>query len=571
MGSDDFIDLESSCPNNNNGDYDDDDKGSESRDAKTDSPSRLFSMKEDPLGTENVEVFTGNGERGDDPNVLDMDLEDDLVQRQTILYERVEIVGSPIMEQLKGEGEQNKETVRAATLNNSTSNNNVIDESPIAGVKRARMTYIEKQPSVRVIYNSLARESKRKLMGLMQQWSQWQAKHQLSSSESEDVPLEDGEETYFPALHVDSKKSSVVTFWVDKQARQDVDKDKVKFEADVPLYDREYTLGSTSVDGSSGPEGIEALGASRCFNCGSYSHSLRDCPKPRDNIAISNARKMHTSKRNPTAGNHAQVRYYQKAPGKFDNLQAGVLGAETRECLGIGEYDPPPWFHRMREMGYPPGYLDVDDEDQPSGITIYADEETKEEYEDGELPERSEPEPPQRKMTVKFPGINAPLLENADHHRWAAPSTGSGSNPVRNRVHHRLDHSSDHHGWNFQEQRWPSDLRVNGAPDTEHVFSSSYPGYSPRYSPYNYNPIPRSPDLGRSLSDRGWRSPLHYETSPAHSPHSPHPYPSATHSPKDHHWSHDHWSNKSSYGRIPDSASQKAQDRHDHRGSHHRR
>lgn len=216
-------------------------------------------------------------------------------------------------------------------------------------------------------------------------------------------------------------------------------------------------------------------------------------------------------------------------------------------------------------------FADVDDEDQPSGITIYADEETKEEYEDGELPERSEPEPPQRKMTVKFPGINAPILENADHHRWAAPSAGSGSNAVRNRVHHRLDHSSDHHGWNFQEQRWPSDLRVNGAPDTEHVLSSSYPGYSPRYSPYNYNPIPRSPDLGRSLSDRGWRSPLHYETSPAHSPRSPYPYPSATHSPKDHHWSHDQWSNKSSYGRIPDSASQKALDRHDHRGSHHRR
>lgn len=134
MGSDDFIDLESSCPNNNNSDYDDDDEGSESRDAKTDSPSRLFSMKEDPLGTENVEVFTGNGEGGDDPNVLDMDLEDDLVQRQTILYERIDIVGSPIVEQLKGEGEQNKDTVRAATLNNSTSNNNVIDESRILSV-----------------------------------------------------------------------------------------------------------------------------------------------------------------------------------------------------------------------------------------------------------------------------------------------------------------------------------------------------------------------------------------------------------------------------------------------------
>lgn len=80
---------------------------------------------------------------------------------------------------------------------------------------------------------------------------------------------------------------------------------------------------------------IETLEASRCFNCGSYSHSLKECPKPRDNVAINNARKMHnSSKRNPT--DRAQVRYYQKTPGKFDDLCAGVLGAETRECLGIG-------------------------------------------------------------------------------------------------------------------------------------------------------------------------------------------------------------------------------------------
>ncbi|KAL3646097.1 hypothetical protein CASFOL_011282 [Castilleja foliolosa] len=35
------------------------------------------------------------------------------------------------------------------------------------------------------------------------------------------------------------------------------------------------------------------------------------------------------------------------------------------------ELDPPPWLNRMREMGYPPGYLDVGAEDQPSGITIF--------------------------------------------------------------------------------------------------------------------------------------------------------------------------------------------------------
>jgi hypothetical protein len=75
---------------------------------------------------------------------------------------------------------------------------------------------------------------------------------------------------------------------------------------------------------------------SRCFNCGSYSHALKDCPKPRDNFAISNARKQHNLKRNQSNVNRVQNRYYQKTPGKFDDLKAGVLGPETRQCLGIG-------------------------------------------------------------------------------------------------------------------------------------------------------------------------------------------------------------------------------------------
>lgn len=47
------------------------------------------------------------------------------------------------------------------------------------------------------------------------------------------------------------------SFWVDNQARQDVDKDKDQFEAEVPIYNREFTLGSSSADGSSGFEGYK--------------------------------------------------------------------------------------------------------------------------------------------------------------------------------------------------------------------------------------------------------------------------------------------------------------------------
>lgn len=81
---------------------------------------------------------------------------------------------------------------------------------------------------------------------------------------------------------------------------------------------------------------IEALEASRCFNCGSYSHSLKECPKPRDNATISNARKQHSAKRSSAAGSRVQNRYYQRTRGKFDDLKPGVLGPETRESLGIG-------------------------------------------------------------------------------------------------------------------------------------------------------------------------------------------------------------------------------------------
>jgi zinc finger CCHC domain-containing protein 8 len=78
---------------------------------------------------------------------------------------------------------------------------------------------------------------------------------------------------------------------------------------------------------------------SRCFNCGSYGHALKDCPKPRDNAAISNARKQHNLKRNQSSSSRVQNRYYQKTPGKYDDLIAGVLGPETRECLGVGVSD----------------------------------------------------------------------------------------------------------------------------------------------------------------------------------------------------------------------------------------
>lgn len=79
---------------------------------------------------------------------------------------------------------------------------------------------------------------------------------------------------------------------------------------------------------------FERSEASRCFNCSSYSHSLRECPKARDNAAISNARNLHSAMKTHNNNANGQTRYFLSS-GKFGDLKAGVLESETRECLGI--------------------------------------------------------------------------------------------------------------------------------------------------------------------------------------------------------------------------------------------
>ncbi|PIA39526.1 hypothetical protein AQUCO_02600170v1 [Aquilegia coerulea] len=379
------------------------------------------------------------------------------------------------------------------------SNHNV-DERSILGVKRARMTYVDQEASVHVEYKSLTRASKRKLEELLQHWSQWHSQQKFPTDDSKE-PLESGEQTVFPALYFGLEKASSVSFWMDNQTTKEQNQ-FIPLDGDsVPMYDRGFALGLTTDDGSANMEGgVETREASRCFNCGSYSHALRDCRKPRDNAAVDNARKQHNSKRNQTAGPRNPPRYYQDSPGgKYDGIKPGVLGSETRQLLGLGELDPPPWLHRMREIGYPVGYLDY--EDQPSGITIYADEKTKDGEEDGEILDTNNPEP-KKKMTVEFPGINAPIPENADERRWARLPEASSFDSFRNRTHPR----------DYGDSRRSRDYRDDGPPGVD---SPRYTGYdaSDSYSPRGI-PIPNS---GRS-SDRGRWNPLVHDDSPSNSP-----------------------------------------------------
>lgn len=132
------------------------------------------------------------------------------------------------------------------------------------------------------------------------------------------------------------------------------------------------------------------------------------------------------------------------------------------------------------------------EEDHLSGITIFDEEETepqeeeKEEgevkAEDGEILEVASSSEPQMKMTVEFPGINAPIPENADVWLW------------QQRKNTAQGYSHDH--------QYRS---VMGPPGVE--LSSSYP---PRYGGgIRYNHVfgsrPQSP--GSELERRYYYSP----------------------------------------------------------------
>ncbi|XP_025014350.1 uncharacterized protein LOC8277324 isoform X1 [Ricinus communis] len=407
------------------------------------------------------------------------------------------------------------------TQNESLIQNHMMKGGHVSGVKRARIAYNEQQPSVHVTYNSLTRASKRKLEELLQQWSEWHVQRGSSSQDLNEV-LESGEETYFPALCVGTEKSSAVSFWIENQTKKQLNNDLISSDSDsVPLYDRGFAIGLTSTDGPSNVEGgLEIVNeAARCFNCGSYSHALKECPKPRNNAAVNNARKQHKSKRNQNAGSRNGTRYYQSSSGgKYEGLKPGSLDAETRRLLGLGELDPPPWLNRMRELGYPPGYLDPDDEDQPSGIIIFADGDIKDEQEDGEIIETENPDPP-RKMAVEFPGINAPIPENADERLW---ETGPSSyNSFRNRPFRKSDHSSETISrWHHHEQRGSRDSIDEGPPGVDPVFSPS--SFPPRYGNYDSSYSSDSlrgstASLPRSRSEKGRRSPVVYEDFASHS------------------------------------------------------
>ncbi|XP_061116245.1 zinc finger CCHC domain-containing protein 8 [Conger conger] len=118
-----------------------------------------------------------------------------------------------------------------------------------------------------------------------------------------------------------------------------------------------------------------------CFNCGAEDHQLRDCPKPKDMVRINEKRKEFSGGSNQS--NQSNQRYHaEEVEERFGKYKPGIVSEELLEALGVTERTLPPFIYRMRQLGYPPGWL-KEAELESSGLALYDGKVSS----DGEIPE----------------------------------------------------------------------------------------------------------------------------------------------------------------------------------------
>ncbi|XP_073442134.1 zinc finger CCHC domain-containing protein 8-like isoform X3 [Dendrobates tinctorius] len=143
-----------------------------------------------------------------------------------------------------------------------------------------------------------------------------------------------------------------------------------------------------------------------CFNCGSEEHQLRDCQKPRDPAHIDMKRKAFRDSCAESGNQNYQQRYHvEEVAERFGKFKPGNISEELQEALGISDRHLPPFIYRMRQLGYPPGWL-KDAELENSGLALYDGKDSS----DGDIVEEAMPKKNQVSYDVSklisFPGFN---------------------------------------------------------------------------------------------------------------------------------------------------------------------
>ncbi|NXP50872.1 ZCHC8 protein, partial [Heliornis fulica] len=108
-----------------------------------------------------------------------------------------------------------------------------------------------------------------------------------------------------------------------------------------------------------------------CFNCGSEDHQMKDCPKPRNAARINEKRKEFMEACGEASSQNFQQRYHaEEVEERFGKFKPAVISGELQDALGVTDKSLPPFIYRMRQLGYPPGWL-KEAEMEHSGLALY--------------------------------------------------------------------------------------------------------------------------------------------------------------------------------------------------------
>ncbi|GJJ12337.1 hypothetical protein Clacol_006578 [Clathrus columnatus] len=165
---------------------------------------------------------------------------------------------------------------------------------------------------------------------------------------------------WIPVLHLEGKEIAKGRW------NQHVAVDSISYSRDVSLI-----LGE-GVSAEESPKPVPFFlrdrRVPRCFNCGDEKHMVSSCPLPHNYSLISLSRTMYDFfQQNIGKREYERIHEYAERMSKrkcYNNVfEPGKLGQDVLNALDFQEDDDLtrlPWYFRMLEWGYPPGWVSVE-------------------------------------------------------------------------------------------------------------------------------------------------------------------------------------------------------------------
>ncbi|XP_074015648.1 zinc finger CCHC domain-containing protein 8 isoform X3 [Numenius arquata] len=98
---------------------------------------------------------------------------------------------------------------------------------------------------------------------------------------------------------------------------------------------------------------------------------IKEAFSPRNAARINEKRKEFLEACGEASNQNFQQRYHaEEVEERFGKFKPGVISGELQDALGVTDKSLPPFIYRMRQLGYPPGWL-KEAEMEHSGLALY--------------------------------------------------------------------------------------------------------------------------------------------------------------------------------------------------------